>query len=294
MKLSDWARANGVHPKTAYRWWRVGTLPVPARQVNARVILVDDPGAAARVKGVGSVGLYARVSSHDQRAALDRQVARLSEGAAKPGVRGGGGGGGGGRALRSIAAPFVVASPAGMRVRTRLMVDEADAEVLVAVGEHLGSLAGEDLARRCSQRRLDAKGVAVSRRERKQDLTARCSSRWAGAITRTSEDAWCLAERNLHAEGHSLRVRIGRIRRRLAVAVGGRAGRVRGYASSAERFDKQRRLQSLQSRLAGVEADLQAGRMSICRGGRALAGTRHHLDAAGLDEHAWRQRLAEC
>jgi hypothetical protein len=194
------------------------------------------------------------------------------------------------RALRSIAAPFVVASPAGMRVRTRLMVDEADAEVLVAVGEHLGSLAGEDLARRCSQRRLDAKGVAVSRRERKQDLTARCSSRWAGAITRTSEDAWCLAERNLHAEGHSLRVRIGRIRRRLAVAVGGRAGRVRGYASAAERFDKQRRLQSLQSRLAGVEADLQAGRMSICRGGRALAGTRHHLDAAGLDEHAWRQR----
>jgi putative resolvase len=62
-------------------------LPVPARQVNAGVILVDDPGAAARVKGVGSVGLYARVSSHDQRADLDRQVARLSEWAAKAGMR---------------------------------------------------------------------------------------------------------------------------------------------------------------------------------------------------------------
>jgi putative resolvase len=85
VKLADWARANGVHPKTAYRWWRAGTLPVPARQVNARVILVDDPGSAARVKGVGPVGLYARVSSHDQRADLDRQVARLSEWAARTG-----------------------------------------------------------------------------------------------------------------------------------------------------------------------------------------------------------------
>ena len=37
MKLSDWARANGVHPKTAYRLWRNGTLPVPARQINAGV-----------------------------------------------------------------------------------------------------------------------------------------------------------------------------------------------------------------------------------------------------------------
>jgi predicted site-specific integrase-resolvase len=36
-----WARANGVHPKTAYHWYRNGTLPVPARQINARVILVD-------------------------------------------------------------------------------------------------------------------------------------------------------------------------------------------------------------------------------------------------------------
>jgi putative resolvase len=60
VRLADWARANGVHPKTAYRWWRAGTLPVPAHQVNSRVILVDDPGVAARAKGDASVGLYAR------------------------------------------------------------------------------------------------------------------------------------------------------------------------------------------------------------------------------------------
>src|SRR6266545_389079 len=57
MKLSEWARANHVHPKTAYRWWRQGTLPVPARQVSARTILVEQPQPAG-----GGVGLYARVS----------------------------------------------------------------------------------------------------------------------------------------------------------------------------------------------------------------------------------------
>jgi putative resolvase len=80
MKLSEWARANHIHPKTAYRWWRQGTLPVPARQVSARTILVEQPQPAT-----GGVGLYARVSSHDQRTDLNRQVARLSHWAAKAG-----------------------------------------------------------------------------------------------------------------------------------------------------------------------------------------------------------------
>jgi putative resolvase len=80
MKLSEWARANHIHPKTAYRWWRQGTLPVPARQVSARTILVELPQPAT-----GGVGLYARVSSHDQRTELNRQVARLSHWAAKAG-----------------------------------------------------------------------------------------------------------------------------------------------------------------------------------------------------------------
>jgi putative resolvase len=82
MKLSEWARVNHIHPKTAYRWWRQGTLPVPARQVSARTILVEQPQPV----GGGGVGLYARVSSHDQRADLDRQVARLSQWAATAGL----------------------------------------------------------------------------------------------------------------------------------------------------------------------------------------------------------------
>jgi hypothetical protein len=88
--------------------------------------------------------------------------------------------------LRPIAAPFVAAAPAGTRVRARLRVAEQDAAVLRAAGSHLGSLAGRDLRVRSEQGRLDTKGQAASRRERKRQLTSLSSSRWAGSITRTS------------------------------------------------------------------------------------------------------------
>lgn len=126
--------------------------------------------------------------------------------------------------LRPLTAPFVAAAPAGTRVRTRLRVTAQDEAVLQAVGTHLGSLAGKDLAARCTEGRLDAGGRAASRARRKQALTAASSSRWAGAITRISEDQWGLAERNLRAEKAGLQVRVRRIEARLAVPAGGGAG----------------------------------------------------------------------
>ena len=119
--------------------------------------------------------------------------------------------------LRPVAAPFVAAAPAGARVRTRLRVSGQDEAVLRAAGRHLGSLAGRDLAARCAEGRLDAKGRAVSRARRKRALTAESSSRWAGAITRTSEDQVRLAGQNLRAEASGLRTRIRRIQARLPV-----------------------------------------------------------------------------
>ncbi|MGH8993871.1 MAG: IS607 family transposase [Acidimicrobiia bacterium] len=75
MNLSEWAGRVGVSKFTAYRWFREGTLPVPAQRVG-RLILVDlDAGERSAERTV----LYARVSSHDQRSDLDRQVARLTE-----------------------------------------------------------------------------------------------------------------------------------------------------------------------------------------------------------------------
>jgi hypothetical protein len=97
--------------------------------------------------------------------------------------------------LRAISAPFVAAAPAGARVRSRVRASGQDAHVLAAVGVHLGSLAAADLAARVREGRLDGAGRAASRRKRKRVLTAASSSRWAGAITRTTDDLWVLAER---------------------------------------------------------------------------------------------------
>jgi hypothetical protein len=189
--------------------------------------------------------------------------------------------------LRPVAAPFVAAAPAGARVRTRLRVSARDESVLWAAGRHLGSLAGRDLAARCADRRPDAKGGAASRAQRKRALTAESSSRWAGAITRTSEDQVRLAGQNLRAQASSLRTRIRRIEARLPVPAGGKAGRVRGYATGAERHAKTVRLQVLHARLAGVQRRMEAGSVPVVRGGKTLLRKRGNL-AAGLTQAQWR------
>jgi hypothetical protein len=194
------------------------------------------------------------------------------------------------RALRAIADPFIAAVPAGARVRARLRLSPDDATVLWAAGRYLGSLAGRDLAARCAEGRLDAKGRAVSRAARKRALTSLSSSRWAGAVTRTSEDAWQLAERNLRAERATLQARVSKIESRLAVPAGGKAGRVRGYVTVAERHSKQVRLQSLEARLARAGKRIDTGAVSITRGGRGLLRNRANLAAAGLTEAGWRER----
>jgi predicted site-specific integrase-resolvase len=74
-ELEQWAEREGVHHVTAYRWFREGRLPVSARKVG-RLILVEVSGLAEPV--TESVVVYARVSSADQRADLDRQVARVT------------------------------------------------------------------------------------------------------------------------------------------------------------------------------------------------------------------------
>lgn len=188
--------------------------------------------------------------------------------------------------LRPLAAPFLVEPPRGVRVRTRLQVTDQNALVLWALGLYVGCLANHDLAVRCAQGNASSDG----RTERKRALTGEASSRWAGAITRTSNDHWERAWGNLRAHRVGLQRAIGSIETRLAMPVGERGGRSRGYASQAERFQKQRRLQVLKGRLAQVEARLAAGRVSVIRGGRELARLRHNLEPARLSEARWRER----
>jgi hypothetical protein len=182
--------------------------------------------------------------------------------------------------MRTLAPVLVATPPTGARIRTRLRLNADDEQVLRTVGQYLGRLAGQDLTHRC---RL---GHGPDQRaDRKRALTAPSSSRWAGAITRTSSDQWTRAYANLLNTRTGLRRAVKRLQARLAVPAGQAQGRgrsrIRGYDSQAERFEKQRRLQHLRSRLGEVEGRLAAGRVSVCRGGRRLAKLRHAVAGAG-------------
>jgi hypothetical protein len=193
-----------------------------------------------------------------------------------------------GKQLRAIAPPFVAAAPAVARVRTRLRLSAEDHEVLRAVGRHLGALAGKDLAapvRRGAPGR-QGQGRVPPRAETVADR--RVLVPVGGTITRVSEDAWQLANRNLTAERASLAARVRKIEARAAVPAGTKAGRVEGYATPAERHGKTIRLKALRSRLARVERRIADGRVSVTRGGRRLMRARLNLQEAGLTEQQWR------
>lgn len=74
MKLSAWAKQQGISYKTAWRMWKEGRLPIPAEQLPTGTVVLHPP----EMKYQG-VALYARVSSVDQKDDLDRQLARLTD-----------------------------------------------------------------------------------------------------------------------------------------------------------------------------------------------------------------------
>jgi hypothetical protein len=180
---------------------------------------------------------------------------------------------------------LVATPPTGVRIRTRLRVSPDDEWVLCQVGQYLARLAGRDLADRC---RMGLRETSSGHRARV--LTAASTSRWAAAIMWTSENQWQRGYRNLLSQRTSLRRAIDRIQMRLAAPIGGRVGRVRGYATAQEHWEKLRRRQVLQGRLADVDARIAEGRVSVVRGGRRLANTRHNLPKAGMDKSQWRHR----
>jgi len=64
--VSQWAKEQGLTYKGAWRMWKAGPLPVPAEQLPTGTIIVKEIKAPAH-----AVGLYARVSSSDQRKDLE-------------------------------------------------------------------------------------------------------------------------------------------------------------------------------------------------------------------------------
>ncbi|WP_202869393.1 IS200/IS605 family accessory protein TnpB-related protein [Kribbella caucasensis] len=175
-----------------------------------------------------------------------------------------------------------------MCIRDRIKgLTAGDEVVLRTVGEHLGRLASADLACRVRDG-LDHDSDRWA--DRKRDLTASSSSRWAGSITKATHDQWGLARRAQHAHAQSLTAGVRTIRDRLCLPVGepGRSGQPGGYRSRQEWHAKSRRLTVLEARLAAVEADRAAGHVSVVRGGKRLLNKRHNLNAAGLTEAQWR------
>jgi putative resolvase len=83
MNLKAWAKKQGIHYRTALRWYHSGKLPITAARPDNGVILV---GGMEKPE-IGQVAaLYARVSSHDQKDDLERQLDRLRLFAASKGV----------------------------------------------------------------------------------------------------------------------------------------------------------------------------------------------------------------
>ncbi|MGW5462312.1 IS200/IS605 family accessory protein TnpB-related protein, partial [Streptomyces sp. NPDC003996] len=195
-----------------------------------------------------------------------------------------------GESLRTIAAPFVAVGPSGVAIRTRIKALTPDDDtVLRLVGAHLGSLASKDLKRRCAD---GLEHSADTWAGRKRALTDTSSSRWAGSITKATHDQWALSRRAQLAHIHSLEAGIKTIAHRLSLPVGERGTKRApgGYRTRQEWFHKRRRLRLLEDRLERERADHEVGRVRVVRGGKRLFHTRHHLEAAQLTEHAWRQR----
>jgi putative resolvase len=119
-------------------------LPVPAERVGPRTILVNIE-ANTTPELVGGVGLYARVSSHDQKADLERQTARLAGWAAKAGHRvvrveseiGSGMNGGRSKARRVLADPGVTTVVVEHKDRLGRMNVELIESALAAHGRRL-------------------------------------------------------------------------------------------------------------------------------------------------------------
>ena len=238
---------------------------------------------------------------------------------------------------------------ATMRIRTRIRYSFADMVVLVALAQHFDRLQGQDLAVRCKgipdearaivalagylgvlagkYRGADEKvpeGTKKSQLKprppsaetvlwgvRKQALTSQCSSRFAGRITKSSNDAYALARRNQFRALAEKNKAIAALTEKLARPVRNAAAakellesereaaktegrRTRhlssGYKSEHEHAMKRRRLEHLTAEARTLQTDIDSGRVHITRGGKDLLRNRLHLGEAGLTEEGWRAR----
>lgn len=78
MRLSKWAKENGVSYFTAYRWFRQGKMPCHSERTPSGTIMVYEKPSPEKDKKNSMVVIYARVSSPERKGCLDGQVERCS------------------------------------------------------------------------------------------------------------------------------------------------------------------------------------------------------------------------
>lgn len=80
MKLSQWAKREGIHYQTAWKWFKKGMIP-NSHQTPTGSVFVKDEGLAKDAKTF----IYCRVSNFSRRAEMEYQVERCSEFCSKAG-----------------------------------------------------------------------------------------------------------------------------------------------------------------------------------------------------------------
>lgn len=185
MNLTDWAEQAGVSKFTAYRWFREGILPVPARRVG-RLIMVDAPRRGRE----GRTVIYARVALHDYREDLARQVTRLQEWAAQKGHE-----------VDEVVTEVGAGMGGKRRKLSRLLADPTAATIIVEHRDRLARFGVEYLQSALSaqgRRILVVDGGGVNENDLIRDmtdaLTAFCAQRYGkeGARNRAEKAMRCL------------------------------------------------------------------------------------------------------
>jgi len=74
MKLSQYAKPQGMSYRTALRWWKAGLIK-GYQSPNGTIIVTEEPPKEALV--VQQVAIYARVCLHEHRENLERQAERM-------------------------------------------------------------------------------------------------------------------------------------------------------------------------------------------------------------------------
>jgi putative resolvase len=74
MKLSQYAKQQGISYRTALRWWKSGIIKGYQSPTGTIIVTEQKPETAHVVQ---RVAIYARVSSHEHKPNLERQIDRL-------------------------------------------------------------------------------------------------------------------------------------------------------------------------------------------------------------------------